>query len=125
MFDRIKKWMPFKRGDEAARRVAPESNQDHHPLTRLEQDFNQLVGRIGSLWSANGTSWPDPHADGWFGDFSPATFSPTLDLADKRVELVAKPPRRTRHADLAPEPGLHPPGARFFDHHDQRGFHAK
>lgn len=85
MFDQIQKWVPFKRGDKSARRVPTESS--HHPLARFEHDMNQLVNRIGSLWMTNEKSWPDLHPESWFGDFSPATFAPTIDVADKRKHL--------------------------------------
>jgi len=84
MFDRIKKWLPFKRGDESARRI-PRTDSSHHPLARLEDEMNQLLSRFGSLWPGAGASeWG---SDSWFGDFSPSTFTPTLDVADKRKHL--------------------------------------
>ena len=79
--DRIKKWLPFKRGDESARKVG--TSQSSHPLASIEQDLNQLVSRLGSLWSS-GSDWT---SDSWFGDFSASAFTPTLDLADKRKYL--------------------------------------
>ena len=84
MFDRIKKWLPFKRGDESVRRV-PKTDSSQHPLARLEHEMNQVLSRVGSLWpSTEAGNWG---ADSWFGDFSPSTFTPTLDLADKRKHL--------------------------------------
>ena len=47
-----------------------------------------------------------------------------LHAADQSARLVAKPPRRRRHPDIASQPGLNPAGVRFFDHDDQGGLHS-
>ena len=39
--------------------------------------------------------------------------------------LMAKPPGRGAHADVAAKPGLDPPGARLFQHDDEGGFDAQ
>ncbi|HEB54377.1 MAG TPA: Hsp20/alpha crystallin family protein [bacterium] len=85
MLDQFKKWLPFKRGDKSARRVA-DVRDTAHPLARVEQDLRQLFERFGfgSLWS---TPFGADRQDSWFGDFSPALFSPTLDVVDKRKHL--------------------------------------
>ena len=87
LFDKIKRRLPFKRGDESARRVAAHSAQ--HPLTRLEQDLSQLLGQVFSLRSTFFGLPPTRDAGSWFDDFSTATFSPSLDLADQRKHFEA------------------------------------
>lgn len=85
MFNQMTKWLPFKRGDKSAQRLA-EAPAAVHPLARVERDLHQVLDRVGlgSLWS---TPIGGDRVDSWFGDFSPMLFSPTLDVADKRKHL--------------------------------------
>lgn len=83
MLERLKKLLPFKRGDRAVRRVEtlPES---FHPLARLEHELHRLAERIGGGWLGPTSDFGSEGLESWFGDFSPARFLPTLDLADRR-----------------------------------------
>jgi len=48
-----------------------------------------------------------------------------FDPAQQRAGLVAKPPCRAHHTEVAPQTGFYPTGTRLFDHDDERWFHVK
>jgi len=85
MLDHVKKWLPFQRGDKnAVRTVDPRDTA--HPLLRMEHDLRQWMDRIG-FGSLASLGLGHDRGESWFGDFSPAVFTPTLDVADKRKHL--------------------------------------
>jgi HSP20 family protein len=85
----IKELIPFKR----TLAEAKTPTRKDHPLTQMRRDMDRMLERFfedpaGSLWPLKMDD------DSWFGDFSPARFAPSIDLADKKsyLELTAELP---------------------------------
>jgi HSP20 family protein len=72
----LRRWFPFRRNEGVTQ------NRPEHPLMALNRAFEDLAREpFGGLES-------------WFGDFSPARFMPTIDMADegKHLKVTAELP---------------------------------
>lgn len=82
----LKKWIPFKRGDNVPGRRSSDSNED--PMTRIQREINDVFSRMeratGEGWMSR-PSWE--LEESFFGDFSPANFSPSIDLSEEGNHL--------------------------------------
>ena len=90
----MKTWkkLPFKRESKAIEKVAatpPEKN----PLVEMQREVDRIFDRF--LKEPLGF-WPFemPALERWYGDFSPAKFTPTIDIADenKHISITAELP---------------------------------
>lgn len=80
MFDGFKNWLPFKRDENG--KAVPQAGQHHHLA-----DFRAEIDRMfEKLMTGEMVSMPSLAAgrDGWFGDFSPSGFTPSVDIGDDR-----------------------------------------
>lgn len=89
----LKKWLPFKRGEkDVPVKHAASSSEHNHPLMQMRREMDTLFDRFMndpfgmSLWSTD--------FDGWYGDFSPTRFAPSIDIADekKHIRVTAELP---------------------------------
>ncbi|HGY90120.1 MAG TPA: Hsp20/alpha crystallin family protein [Planctomycetes bacterium] len=83
------KWMPFKRGEKKTQETSP-AVAGENPLMNIHREIDnvfQQFFRGGLFGRPLSTSLFEP-TESFFGDFSPEAFTPTIDLADKKKELV-------------------------------------
>lgn len=80
MFDGFKRWLPFKR-DEHGNATPPQVG--HHAFADWRAEMDKMFEK---LMTGEMTSMPSLAAgrDGWFGDFSPRSFTPSIDIADEK-----------------------------------------
>lgn len=93
---KLSKWFPFKRGDKKVP-IKRDEGQASAPVAQLQRDINRAFDGF----------WNDPFSsmmrrpfsmrdrmDDWFGDFSPSSFSPSIDIADegKQLKITAELP---------------------------------
>ncbi len=83
----LKNLIPFKREKKGEVSKSTGTQPAQHPMVQMRQEMDRMFDRFFS--DPFGDVWPKSLTDfgGWYGDFSPASFAPTIDIADEKKHL--------------------------------------
>lgn len=91
----LRHWLPFKREENKAPTVSAELPSAMHPFMEMRREMDELFRRFMDtpLEPMNLM----PRFEEWYGDFTPARFSPSLDIADEKdhIRVVMELPGMT------------------------------
>ncbi len=83
----LKNLIPFKRDRKGTVSKPTTTSSGQHPLVQMRSEMDRMF----DLFFADpfGNNWTRSLSDfgSWYGDFSPASFAPTIDIADEKKHL--------------------------------------